>query len=143
MDWKGHVIFGAVLALLLFYFVLGVQDFASLASLFFLAAISALIPDLDHELSTGRKLADSVALLFAMVFAFFTNSIVAFFALVGLYFILYKLLKPKHRGITHTLFAVAVFTLLLYALTQNSNFALAGLIGYSSHLIGDKTLKLI
>jgi membrane-bound metal-dependent hydrolase YbcI (DUF457 family) len=48
---------------------------------------------------------------------------------------------PRHRGFTHTIVSCLAFTVLLYIFIDRF-FALAGFIGYFSHLIADKELKM-
>jgi membrane-bound metal-dependent hydrolase YbcI (DUF457 family) len=73
----------------------------------------------------------------SLIVAFASNSILAFFVLLGAYFIIFKLLKPKHRGITHTLVFCLGFSVLIY-LVAGLDFAVAAFIGYGSHLVADK-----
>ncbi|MCQ4086644.1 metal-dependent hydrolase [Saccharibacillus sp. JS10] len=59
----------------------------------------------------------------------------------GILLIVFSL--APHRGITHTLYAVAAWTLLLYGLTgsHGQSIWLAGGLGYSIHLICDSLTK--
>jgi len=136
MNWQEHITFAAILSTLFFYFFLNIHDLSSLFIFIFISAISALIPDLDHEMSKGKKLADFLMIVFAVVFAISTGSVVLFFAFLGFYFLIFILFKPKHRGITHKLAFCALLSLAVFILAE-INFALAFFIGYFSHLVAD------
>ena len=133
MDWKTHVALGIVLSAMVFYFLFGIVNPILIA----IAGLAALIPDIDQEISKGKKLLDVLVILFAILVALPSQSIVLFLAVIGAYFIIYKLLKPKHRGITHTVIACLAFTVLVY-FTAGLMFAIAVFIGYLSHLIADR-----
>jgi len=152
MNWKAHALIGAVSAVVLLY-LLGTKDLLSVAIIAVFGALSALVPDLDHESSKGKKLLDVIFVPFALVVAYVSecgrnicipdlSMAVIFFALVGVYSIFFFFLKPKHRGITHTVFAALVFGLILYFLV-GFQFALAGFAGYFSHLAADRHVKFI
>lgn len=142
MDWKAHLLFAAILSILTFFFLFHVTDAFFLFQLIAVSSLSALIPDLDHEMSMGRKLADMAAIALAGVFAYLANSLLLFFAILGAYFLLFWLLKPSHRGITHSLIACIAFTVIVFFLS-NFTLALAAFIGYFSHLLADREIKLI
>jgi membrane-bound metal-dependent hydrolase YbcI (DUF457 family) len=139
MNWKMHFLIAAISTLLFSYYVLK-SDFFLIIQLSLFAGMSALVPDLDHELSKGRKLADLSAVIFAAFFAYLTGSLVSFFIVLGVYFFLFLILKPRHRGITHSLFSCFVFSVLVY-LFAGFKFAVAGFIGYLSHLVADMEIK--
>ncbi len=136
-NWKNHAIIGAILSAIVFYFLLNLHEPLILGQLILISAISALIPDVDTEISKGRKLLDAAVIVLAGIIAITSQSWILFFAIVGLYFIIYKLFKPKHRGITHTLVACLVFSVLVYV-TAGLMFAISSFIGYFSHLTLDK-----
>lgn len=142
MDWKAHLLFAAILSTFTFFFLFNVTDIFFLFQLIAFSLLSALIPDLDHKMSIGRKLADMVAIALAGVFAYLANSLLLFFAILGVYFLLFWLLKPSHRGITHSLAACMAFTVIVFFLS-NFNMALAAFLGYFSHLLADMEIKLI
>jgi membrane-bound metal-dependent hydrolase YbcI (DUF457 family) len=138
MDWKAHLFVAAFLSLAFFYYILHIANPAILLPLLAMSLISALVPDIDHQLSKGKWLADIAAIIFAAFFAWSTGSLLNFFAVLGAYFILYFIFKPGHRGITHSLVACALFTAGAFILSgYNLNLALAVFIGYFSHLAAD------
>jgi membrane-bound metal-dependent hydrolase YbcI (DUF457 family) len=156
MMWRSHVVIGGALAIAVFY-LLGTRDIIQLSFLGGFGALSALVPDLDHDSSKGRKVLDSVVIVFALVAAYLGGCggtacvpqagqiiplAILSLAIVGLYFVLFRLFKPRHRGITHTLFANAVFGIALYLLI-GSAVAIAGTAGYFSHLVADRHVRIV
>lgn len=148
MDWKSHAIIGTILAAIVFY-LLNV----SLLSLVFLAifsGFSALLPDIDHKMGKARSLADKAFVVFALIYSFISCGIscdLVYFIktallLIGIYFLIITFLMPRHRGITHSLLFAFLYALVLYFLI-NFNLALAGFVGYASHLLADKEIKLL
>ncbi len=156
MDFKVHFLIGALASIIVFLFVFPVDKFMLMVLAIF-SAFSALVPDLDHETSKLRKLLNIFLPLglFAFVllkscpdfqcsafsFDFFLLLIKEWLVMCGLYFIVMTYLKPKHRGITHTLFAGAVYGLLVYSVL-GLYFGLSGLLGYCSHLLADNHMKM-
>jgi membrane-bound metal-dependent hydrolase YbcI (DUF457 family) len=156
MDWKAHTALGAVFAFAAAY-VAEVRDFPELIFLAFFGALSALLPDLDHESSKGKKILDSMMVVFALVFAYMyscagnlcvpgpedvSGFAIVFLTIMGVYFVFFRFFKPRHRGITHTLAACSVFGVLVYFVAGFVP-ALAGFAGYLSHLVADRHIRLI
>lgn len=144
MLWKGHFILGFFLFLIIGYFVFDFSDLRVLI-LSIIAGFSALIPDLDHDLSKSRKWLNKLFpfVSFIVLFIYLENwysAILITIFLSGIYFLLFTFLKPKHRGITHTLFALIVFSIIIYSFDELLSYAF--FVGYLSHLLGDKTIKL-
>lgn len=155
MRWRAHVLIGAFLSFAVLY-LLGARDPIGLALLSSFGALSALVPDLDHDSSKGRKILDMAVLIFSLLAVYLWDcggtacvpapakalpSIMLFLAIVGGYFILFLVFKPKHRGITHTLLANSAFGLALWLIFGDS-IAIAGTVGYFSHLLADGHVKL-
>ncbi len=120
-----------------------------------MASVSALVPDIDHDSSKIRKIANITVPITALGFSFVAtctgivctlndlrSTIILGLAITGLYMIVITFFKPKHRGITHTIFSALIFSLFIY-IFSDLNFALAGFAGYSSHLVADKHIKMI
>ncbi len=152
MNWKAHAVFGAAAAVVLLY-LLGTTEIFSIMLVAVFGALSGLVPDLDHESSKGKKLLDIIFIPFALVVAYISvcgrslclpdgSMAVTFLAFIGLYSLFFFFLKPRHRGITHTLVAALLFALALYFLVD-LNFVLAGFAGYLSHLAADREIKLL
>ncbi len=155
MDWRSHMLIGAALTLCVFYLT-GTRDLVQLALFGILGAFSALVPDLDHDSSKGRKWLDGAFTVFALLSVYLGSCggiciptagslgpmAILFFAMIGAYFILFRFFKPRHRGITHTIFACAVFAVGMYFFF-GLRPAIAGLSGYFSHLLADQHVKMI
>ncbi len=156
MRWRAHVLIGAMLSLAAVY-LLGQRDIAALALLAAFGAFSALAPDLDHDSSKGRKILDVAVIAFALFAVYVWDclgvlcvpsgakilpALILFLALVGGYFIAFRIFKPRHRGITHTLAANAVFGIALWVVFGDL-IAIAGTVGYFSHLLADRHVKMI
>ena len=148
MDWRSHAIIGTVLAAAVLYFMH--VSFQSAIFLSVFAGFSALLPDIDHKMSKISSISDKAFVIFALFYSYNSCNpnctslefIKTALLLIGIYFIIITFLRPKHRGITHSLFFVFLYGTILYILF-NINLALAGVIGYCSHLIADKEIKLI
>ncbi|MFH1786017.1 MAG: metal-dependent hydrolase [Candidatus Micrarchaeota archaeon] len=152
MNWRSHAIIGAICSAIAVY-LLGITNLFEILGFAIFGGLAALAPDLDHDMSKGRKLLDIGFILtsfFVLYWSGCHNKVcipeislfVVWLAVLGGYFLLFRLFKPKHRGITHTIVATLVFGVLLY-LVLDWRFALVGLIGYLSHLFADKMIKFI
>ncbi len=155
MNWRSHVLIGIILGLGVFL-LLG-SDITTLLIAAAFAGLSALVPDLDHDSSKGRQWLDLAFVGFGFMTVYGSacgtdiciphlgavgGMVVAFLAMAGAYFLFFRFLKPKHRGITHTIVAAMAFGILLYFMTGRM-LALAGVVGYASHLIADQHIKLV
>ncbi len=147
MDWRSHAIIGTLLAALALY-LMNVK-FESIIFLSIFAGFSALLPDIDHKMSKIRGIADKSFVVFSIIYSYSscTNCQLLELAknallLIGIYFIIATFFRPRHRGITHSLFFVFLYGAILYFFF-NFSLAIAGVIGYASHLIADKEIKLI
>ncbi len=116
-------------------------------------ALSALVPDLDHEKSKGSSILFQVLCLAAVVLAasvaltsISPGALINFvlYSLVQLLvlFLLVKVLRPKHRGITHSLLALALFSATVFLISRSFALSAACGLGYLSHLLADFELKL-
>ncbi|MFN7990801.1 MAG: metal-dependent hydrolase [Candidatus Micrarchaeia archaeon] len=156
MRWRAHLLVGAVLVFCVSYLA-GGRDPLSLALLSAFGALCALAPDLDHESSKGRKLLDAAVIAFAFLSAYIWScggaaclpsiakllpALIIFLAVLGCYLIIFRLFKPKHRGITHTIAANIVFAAALYVVFGEA-IAAAGAVGYFSHLLADQHIRLV
>lgn len=154
MNWPSHLLIGALAGAIVAYF-LGADPFTS-SLIIGMASISALAPDIDHDSSKIRQAANLVVPLAAFsfaitsacennvqcVFAHKESIIISGLAVVGFYMLIMTFLKPRHRGIIHTIAAAAVFGILVFILSDLT-FAIAGFAGYFSHLLADRQVKLI
>ncbi len=156
MNWKQHIIVGLIFGLLLSFFIR--VDVLQAIILIVFSGLCALIPDLDHQMSKGREILDKGVPLVALIFSIYstciggiecvanvekiTNIVKSTLLISGFYFVVITYLKPKHRGITHTLLICAAFGVLTY-LTVGEKFAFFGSVGYLSHLVADREIKII
>lgn len=109
MIAKTHILFGAGLALVASQVAhLSVPTTILVVST---GAIGGLLPDIDHPGSTFGRRIWPVSLVISKVFG--------------------------HRGITHSLIAVAGLTSLLFSGHHLSAASLGLIVGYLSHLLGD------
>jgi membrane-bound metal-dependent hydrolase YbcI (DUF457 family) len=153
MNWAGHillgVVFGAAFALLV-----GADAFL-FASIVFVAAFSALVPDIDHDSSKIRGYADLGVPICAFLFSYtalcngitcgvenWHTILINTLAITGLYMIVITYLKPKHRGITHTLVIAGAYGIAIWFFS-NPNLGIAAGLGYLSHLVADREIKLL
>ncbi|MBI5223048.1 metal-dependent hydrolase [Candidatus Micrarchaeota archaeon] len=156
MNYRQHFLVGFLFGLaLLFLLGLPIISVSSLL-LLLICSIFALLPDVDHDLSKGRQLLDYSILVFSLFFGYVSNCSVscslsfssaseilsAAFTLIGLYFVLMRFFKPKHRGITHSLVFTAGLGLILFVLF-GFNLSLFATLGYFSHLLADRHIRLI
>lgn len=154
MDYRAHFAIGFILTLVIVYFFIG-HDLLTVLPLSIFGGISALVPDLDHESSKGKKILD-IVFISAAVFLLYRSKcsnafcfpsfnmlseiIVATLALIGAYFLFFRFFKPRHRGITHTIFACILYSITIY-LVLGLFFAICAFIGYISHLLADNQIQ--
>ncbi len=156
MDWRSHALIGAVSAPILLL-ILGTHGIVELVAAMVMGALAALVPDLDHHASKGRQILDASVIAAAFLIVYMSGCgtticiptlqaiqtmVLTSLALIGAYFVFFTLFKPAHRGITHTLVACLAFGALGYFLF-GFNLAIAGLVGYASHLAADNEIKVI
>lgn len=147
MNWKSHIFIGCLFTLAAMLILFNIKDFFTLTALTTFGGLSALLPDLDHDLSKGRKILDVIVILGSILFFVFffnsyslQNSILYSLALMGIYFVLFALFKPRHRGVTHSIVFAVIYSVILFFLAD-FNLAVAGFIGYFSHLLADGMIK--
>ena len=159
MNWKAHLLIGMASSILVYLVILkGLTDQVGLFDIpfiLFLGGFSGLLPDIDHKQSKITRVVTLFGILTVIYISYLTTgrteySIDWFIALVSnailysLAFIgLLTVLRPRHRGITHTLSFAAVYTVLLYFLTDSLTIGVVGAVGYVSHLLVDGCIRLI
>ena len=156
MDWRAHSAIGAVFSAGAAW-LLGSDGFVQLVFFAFFGALAALLPDLDLDQSKGKRILDSSVVALALILAFLyacggricvpgiggaIDAAILFLIVVGAYFVFFRLFKPRHRGITHTLVACFVFGVLVY-LAAGLVPAVCGFSAYFSHLLADRQVKLV
>ncbi len=147
MNWWQHVLVGlAASALAAYYFALPITPL-----LLSVAIVGALLPDVDHSKAKAFKALTALLLAGGFYFAFeylktrleFAHALAASALIaLGIAAIAF-IVKPRHRGITHSLLAVGVFTTLIYVLTAKQEIALIGGLAYFSHLAADLEIKIV
>lgn len=155
MDWRSHAVIGLILGFVA-SLLLG-SDVVAILMITAFSGLSALVPDLDHDASKGRQWLDLAFVAFAGMTVYGSGCgteicipgvgalgemLVTFLAMAGVYFLFFRFLKPRHRGITHTLLACFAFGVLVYFMAGKA-LAIAGIVGYFSHLAADQHVKLI
>ena len=154
MNWPAHIMIGALFGIILSIFLnVSILEGAVLTAF---AAFCALAPDIDHDSSKIRKISNITVPITALGFSFASTCtdgatctlddlrtiILIGLAITGCYMVIITFFRPRHRGITHTIFASLIFAVLIYVFSD-LNFALAGFAGYSSHLVADRHIKVV
>jgi len=137
-----HVAAGVAAFLCANYYLYGAALGASSAVILAAALLGSIIPDADERHTRQFKLI--VIVVAAIIFVYVYNATganatgsIAWGLLAAIAAGLAVLiLKPKHRGIMHSLFAAAVFCVLVFFL-RGPQAAAAGLLGFLSHLALD------
>jgi membrane-bound metal-dependent hydrolase YbcI (DUF457 family) len=112
-------------------------------------ALASLAPDLDHRKSRVFKTALLVAFLASAVLVYnamgFVGEIVVRAAVsvaAGLVVCsAIYVLKPRHRGVTHSALASLVFAAVVFVVLQSKSLALFAFVAYASHLLADGEIK--
>jgi len=162
LNYKGHLTVGSICFLLLTSIVLAVTyqlPYACLLPLplshplsledfalgLMVCLFASLAPDLDHKHSKIHRWSYTGAVSFGIALYLFTRAPAkAAIFTVSLFLIIFLLSKLKHRGVTHQLLGVAVFTTFLfsglYIMDIGSSYViitLYGAVGYLSHICAD------
>jgi len=164
MNYVGHLIVGLILTSIVAYFLYPshIGSIPMLLIFLTIGTASALVPDLDHPKSKGTKILNTTMFILLILFA--TNlsfglgssanpfisisidSIVKFLFLSILFCLawigLITIIRPRHRGITHSFLALGIYSLILY-FVFGPVFLVPGAVGYFSHLLADKTFKVV
>jgi membrane-bound metal-dependent hydrolase YbcI (DUF457 family) len=141
-SFRIHAAAGAAVFLAANAFLYGQTLGSQSAALFAAAFLGAVFPDVDERHTRQFKLILIIASASAFAIGFqakqiFLEPFAAGLAAAIAVAILVFALKPRHRGIVHTLTAAAAFTAAIYLL-RGTECAAAGLLGYLSHLALDK-----
>lgn len=150
--YQDHLLFGAVLVLVFAYVAGPVLSYGPemlLVSAAFIL-LAAVFPDVDHRGSVvHRRLKAFVALLAAGIVVVLAapnpvNMLVGGAAAIAAVSLLFRVLKPRHRTVTHTFPAAVLFAALVGAVSLHlfGSFlpALFSLVAYLSHLWTDRLL---
>ena len=139
MNYPEHIIIGAGLGSIILI------AFNSLTiNSFIFVALCSILPDIDHPKSKISQL--MYFLVFTLSFLFIQPIIQKYFnfamsIIITLLFsitviILWLAVKPKHRGITHSLiFAIAFMLTAVYF--EGLIIGISGFASYASHILAD------
>jgi len=147
MNYIGHISVWLIIFLGIVF--LEGWNYFDMLPLFIIGALSAILPDIDHQKSKANYLLNFLVLLpMSLYLSISTFKDIWFASLIGLALfavciVFINIIRPRHRGITHSLFAVAVFSLIIYLATRNETTALVCCAGYVSHLLADMEFKWI
>ncbi|VVB58928.1 LexA-binding, inner membrane-associated putative hydrolase [Candidatus Anstonella stagnisolia] len=151
MNWIAHLAFSLALFLAACAFY---PSLLTSPSPILLCLTASILPDIDHKNSKISRLSFFISLVFlcalSVVFVSQTQQplaeklqlvLLSFILLAAALHVFLALLRPRHRGITHSFFFFALLCVPVFFAFGAT--AAAGLsIGYLSHLLGDFTLKL-
>ena len=151
VDWKKHLAFALLIGAGASYLL--AVDIAQALALTVFCGACALVPDMDCGTSKIRDLMNKLILPIAAIFVYFAycngyscaiSELFALrtFAFAGAYTVLFAYFTPRHRGITHSLLFASILCIVAY-LVLGEKFALFGALGCVSHLLLDKTLRII
>jgi len=129
-----------------------------------LGGFSALFPDIDLKQSKISRIvtvfgilaviyisfisvdylrvplsSSNIKLILIWLGEFITRIIIYSLAFIGLM----TLIRPRHRGITHTLFFTGIYGAVIFILAHSFMLSVYGMVGYLSHLLADRCIKLI
>jgi inner membrane protein len=146
-----HLFLGISSAFLLYLILQKALDLNTdlILIIFFVSTISAVFPDIDHRNSkVHRSVKSFIILLFVIYLGIMLYPGPEIFLLpflaVALYF-LFSFVKPRHRGITHSLGFCTLFAffvgLFSYFFFGSSIPAFFSFVSYLSHLIADRFWK--
>lgn len=172
MNWKSHVLIGIMIAMItyLLYNIhteginhSGITDVVFWISgipIFAFGGFSGLLPDIDHKQSRITRVVVVFGVLIIAYISYASigapkDNLLVWFAELTVKIIVYSLafiglmtvIRPRHRGITHTFLFAAVYAIIIYMLIYPSAYsfiiAITGFVGYTSHLLADRCIKFI
>jgi len=135
MDWKGHIIFALLCCLVYAYYSNSFDIFFSSLPVII---ISSIFPDIDIATSIVRKLLTFLVIIVSILLFIITNSIIMPIVLLLIFFLI-TLFIPRHRGITHSIVFLFIYSLIIYVIRKE--IAIYAFISYLSHLIADFEIK--
>ncbi|NYZ75415.1 metal-dependent hydrolase [Candidatus Micrarchaeota archaeon] len=150
MNSTAHLIAGFAVAIAISLLLAPVGWGAPLSvDLVVVAGLGALLPDLDHRQTkifrftlallfvAGVMLAWPIAPSLTHSTDLFLNAGIAV-AVGAVAAVAFFVLKPRHRGPTHSLAAAIAFAAIVLALTLNWGLGIAAFVAYASHLALDR-----
>jgi membrane-bound metal-dependent hydrolase YbcI (DUF457 family) len=146
VNWAGHLLFGAACGAAFAHFALGTQP-EMLALFCMVSAASALLPDIDIRSSKISQAAYGAAAALVLVFSLLLSggdaARMLFCAAAAITGILAFdiLVRPHHRGMTHSLLFVAACAAAVFFAAGFLPACAVG-VGCASHLVADGIFKL-
>jgi len=152
-SWKAHLIFNTLPIVFWVYFFLNYSFVSDIPLLIFMTFISyflSIFPDIDSSKSEIRNFFAILIALIVLIYLVFNsiiNSVKFLFLGFIFFYILFRFLPTKHRGLTHNFwFSVIVslsVTIVFWAIFGLSSeisiiYFFFILSGYFSHIILDK-----
>jgi len=154
MNWKAHLTVGLLLGVCLAY----LMDW-DLVLVSIISGLGSLLPDIDHK---DSKITQILMFTFGVLLIYYLfqhvhlnlsdpmSTVNQLLRLIVMYVIIYfafvgflEVVRPRHRGITHTLIANIILVVVVYVYTQSLELSLPLGVGYLSHLLTDRCIKLI
>lgn len=140
MDWKAHAAIAAACCFLLDA-ALGWPITAAIVAATILGALS---PDVDHSKTKFFRFFAVVlaAAAAGAVFSATGSAAYAGAAAAGAVLVAF-VVKPRHRGVTHSFLAAAGFGALAFGVTADMHVAVNAAAAYATHLFADLEFKLV
>ena len=141
MNHFGHMVVGGILGIAAM-FILGVFSLPLIA----ICLLGSILPDIDLKQSKASKIVQPIATLgiaflihpfFSTKFSPIAAIAVSLVIAAAVILILLFPLRLKHRGITHSWKAAAVFSIIA-GTALGINAGLIALVSYASHLVIDR-----
>ncbi len=145
MNHTGHMIVGGITGIIAML-VVGSFSLPLLA----ICLLGSILPDIDLKQSKASQIVQPIAvlgvafLLYPLIHTFFSTKFGTIAAIIislaisaAVIFLLLFPLRLKHRGITHTWKAAAVFAIIA-GIALGINAGIIALLSYASHLVIDK-----
>ncbi|MCD6522522.1 MAG: metal-dependent hydrolase [Candidatus Diapherotrites archaeon] len=156
-DFKTHSLIGiGIWAIFVLFLYFRHWDINLVLVSFFVSFLGSLAPDTDTPKSKIGKWLELIVFLSAFSFAFssrfsFSNpfeSLAHVFLVTITIFSLFILIRPRHRGATHTIKACAVYAILIFlwiyfwkGIWLGVEFSILAFLSYFSHLVLDSHIK--
>lgn len=132
MTYKTHVNFGILCSSLFIMYIY--KERVDIFSFIFISSIMALIPDWDHNQSyITNKISPILCIMLIFIIIYEHKVYILFISLIWFIFAKFS----KHRTFTHSILGMLIFSIPFYF----TNYFIAVLIGYSSHIIADIVTK--
>jgi len=149
MNYKGHIIFGIIFLIIIFYLDITYTHllFEKIDLKLFLLTIpilfmSFVLPDIDHRMSMPRLIVTIGLILIAIYYSLQHQYelIIIFLIILLIIWILPFLRGWGHRGHMHSIIFIFLISLLVILISWK--IAIVFFIGAFTHLLADRCIKL-